>query len=172
MREKGKGKREAGIQRVAKRVAPNEPTVRAKGRPGIGRGRKAEVRSTKRGGVAEQRKLSVVSFQLSVECLAATRRGARGNCGLWISDRGIEIRRKDHELWFIDDRTTGESRITNHANAQWPNKPISPQDQRGKRERPDVASIGGLSARGVSRGTRRSMEWSRRGGGAGRGGGW
>ena len=32
---------------VAKRVAPNEPTLRANGRPGMGRGRKDEVQSTK-----------------------------------------------------------------------------------------------------------------------------
>ena len=40
--------------------------------------------------IAEQGKLSVVSLQLSVECLAATRRGAWGNCGMRISDCGME----------------------------------------------------------------------------------
>ncbi len=40
-------------------------------------------------GNAEWRKLSVVSCQLSVECLAATRRGARSNCGMRISDCGL-----------------------------------------------------------------------------------
>ena len=34
--------------------------------------------------------LSVVSCQLSVECLAATRRGARSNCGMRNSDCGMD----------------------------------------------------------------------------------
>ncbi len=34
-------------KKTAKRVAPNEPTHRARGRPGMGRGRKDEVQSTK-----------------------------------------------------------------------------------------------------------------------------
>ncbi len=36
--------------------------------------------------------LSVVSCQSSVECLAATRRGARSNCGIRNSECGMRIR--------------------------------------------------------------------------------
>ncbi len=63
-REKGKGKREEGMRSVAKRVAPNEPKLRAKGRPGMGRGRKDEVQSTKDENECEIEE--VVSGQFSV----------------------------------------------------------------------------------------------------------
>ena len=78
----------------------------------------------------------MVSFQLSVECLAATRRGARSNCGMRSSECGIgsvgELRNVDFGLrngvqekrlrfdrlpsisaLRIED-TAGESRITGH----------------------------------------------------------
>jgi len=55
----------------------------------------------------------VVSLQLSVVCLAATRRGAREKSRFRIAEWGA-----DHE-----------SRVMNHAKAQWPNKAICPQAQ-------------------------------------------
>ncbi len=83
---------------MAKRVAPNEPTAGAKGRPGIGRGRKDEVQSTKdeKGrscGIEE-----VVSGQSSVvsRVFSGDPQGSAG-----------ELRNADFGLW------NGE-RITNH----------------------------------------------------------
>ncbi len=46
---------------------------------------------------ADWRKLSVVSFQLSVECLAATRRGARSNCRLQTAECGLKNQRRDRQ---------------------------------------------------------------------------
>ena len=52
----------------------------------------------------------MVSFQLSVECLAATRRGARENCGVRISDWGFNNQSRERQRPVA----TYELRTTDH----------------------------------------------------------
>ncbi len=110
---------------VAKRVAPNEPTHRASRRPGMGRGRKDEVQSTKdeKGrscGIEE-----VVSGQSSVvsRVFSGDLQGSAGE--VRISDCG---------------KGSG-SRVTNHAKANWPNKAIPSQNIGAQWLGIDIATI-------------------------------
>ncbi len=91
----------------------------------------------------------VVSLQLSVECLAATRRGARGNFGLRIADCGIGSERiAECGFRIAEWRATVAShqsrfdKVTAVAKAQWPNKPISSQVQGRNWDTMRVASRG------------------------------
>jgi len=79
--------------------------------------------------------LSVVSFQLSVDCLAATRRGARGNLGLRISDCGMgsESRTTNHEPRItqkLSGRTKPNLRKLNAAREKGRGLPQSEDDRR------------------------------------------
>jgi hypothetical protein len=110
MREQGKGNREQG--KVEKSESQNVQIER------------------------NEAKLSVVCLQLSAGCLAATRRGARSNCGMRIQQSeprapatGHEASATSHSKPHLPNEPTAEPRITNHAKAQWPNKAISLQHQ-------------------------------------------
>ncbi len=109
-REEGTGKREQGRgkMRSSESAMANRTHRPRKGKAGNGKGRKDEVQSTKdekgrscgiEGVVSGQSRLRRISarrgglrLQWSVECLAATRRGARSNCGMRNSEFGTRIR--------------------------------------------------------------------------------
>ncbi len=96
-REQGRGNGEVQTSKVQKKG------FRGRGSEGL---RTCGMR------ISEWRKLSVVSLQLSVECLAATRRGARRNCGMRISDCGLN--NQSRESAAAEPVTTDEPRTTNH----------------------------------------------------------
>ncbi len=82
-------------KKTAKRLAPNEAKLRANARPGMGRGRKDEVQSTKDEKGRSCGIEGVVSGQLSVE---AIRKGARGNRGMGNREKGTGKREKEMRI--------------------------------------------------------------------------
>ena len=129
---------EKRLRSVAKRVAPNEPKLCANGRPGMGRGRKDEVQSTKdeKGrscGIEE-----VVSGQFSVvsRVFSGDPQGSAGE--LRSTDFGLGIQQSEPGA----PATGRDVRITDHAKPQWPNKAIWSQAQGRTWVRPTVASSG------------------------------
>ena len=96
-------------KKTEKRVAPNEPTLRAKGRPGMGRGRKDEVQRTKdeRGWSADQEKEQRFDRLPSV-------RARR------VEDTAGELRDTHYEAPAANHQPP----LNSHQKDQWPNKPI------------------------------------------------
>ncbi len=97
-------------QSAAKRVAPNEPKLCAHGRPGMGRGRKDEVQSTKdeKGrscGIEE-----VVSGQFSV--VSRLFSGDPQGSTFELRNADFGLRNADFRLLHVERITDHESRTT------------------------------------------------------------
>ncbi len=110
-------------KKTEKRVAPNEPTLRAKGRPGMGRGRKDEVQRTKdeRGWSADQEKEQRFDRLTSV-------RARR------VEDTAGELRDTHYEAPAANHQPPFNS----HQKDQWPNKAIFAQGTVRQGERVDL----------------------------------
>ena len=130
---------------MAKRVAPNEPTVRARGRPGMGRGRKDERRPTREQGKGKRECgmrnshcgiEEVVSGQFSVVSRVFSGDPQGSTFQLRTVDFGLGIQRSEPGA----PATGHDLRITNHGSrktsvAEQGHLVASPRPYMGKADR-------------------------------------